>query len=345
MIVIDGSQGEGGGQIVRTALTLSAVTGAAVRLVKMRANRRPPGLRPQHLAAVRAAAQICGVDLPALDAGVSELSFAPKAIRAGRYKWDIGTAGSACLVLQTVVLPLALAGGPSQVEIVGGTHNPQAPCFEYLAEVWAYWLRRIGVSVKLELLSAGFYPKGGGKIVAVISGGLKRGDLKPLRLHDRGKLRRLTGLSAAANLPAHVAQRQRVSADQHLRRSGLSADIRVEILRSPGVGTVCLLLGEFERSVAAFFALGKRGKPAERVGQEAAVGMADFCGAPSGAAVERYAADQLIVPLSLAGGTSTYTTTEPTEHARTNAAVASRILGREVRVERQPGGSGVVTIA
>ncbi|HUW82741.1 MAG TPA: RNA 3'-terminal phosphate cyclase [Phycisphaerae bacterium] len=344
MIEIDGSYGEGGGQIVRTSLTLSAATGVAVRLVKMRANRHPPGLRPQHVAAVRAAADICGASIARLEPGIDELVFEPGPVQPGEYSWQIGTAGSASLVLQTVAVPLAMADGASRVEIVGGTHNPKAPCFEYLDQVWRVWLERIGVGVELAMDSAGFYPKGGGRIVAHIAGGVRPDRIRALHLQQRGELVGMTGVSAVANLPDHIAQRQRARAVADLKRLGIEARIDTAELASIGKGTVCFLRAEFEHSIAGFFALGALGKKAELVGHEAAEAARKFCTERSGAAVDPHAADQLIVALVLAARASRYRTTALTEHTSTNAAVASQITGREVRIEGKRGDAGEVVI-
>jgi len=344
MIEIDGSHGEGGGQIVRTSLTLSAATGVAVRLVNMRANRRPPGLRPQHVAAARAAADVCGADITHLEPGIGEMTFKPGPVQPGEYSWQIGTAGSAPLVLQTVAMPLALAGGTSRVEIVGGTHNPKAPCFEYLDQVWRVWLERMGVDIELAMDSAGFYPKGGGRIIADIAGGVQPDRIRPLHLRQRGELVRMTGVSAVANLPDHIAQRQRTRAAADLKRIGIEAQIETAELASIGKGTVCFLRAEFEHSVAGFFGLGAIGKKAELVGHEAAEAARKFCTERSGAAVDPHAADQLIVPLVLAAGASRYRTTALTEHTSTNAAVASQITGRPVRIEGKRGDAGDVVI-
>jgi RNA 3'-terminal phosphate cyclase (ATP) len=279
-----------------------------------------------------------------LEPGVSELTFQPGRLRPGHYVWEVGTAGSACLVLQTVALPLALAGGPSQVEIVGGTHNPRAPCFEYLSMVWVPWLRHMGAAMELQLISAGFYPKGGGKIVARIPGGLRPEDLKPVRIESRGRLIELTGVSAVANLPFSIAHRQRAVAERRLGQVGVTPQIRIATFESLGPGTVCFLLARFEHSWAAFFSLGARGKSAETVGYEAAEALRKFCSDPNEPAVDPHAADQLIVPLALAREASSFTTSELTEHTRTNAAVVSRLLERTLELRGEPGRAGCVAI-
>jgi RNA 3'-phosphate cyclase len=345
-IEIDGSQGEGGGQIVRTALTLAALTGRPVRLIHMRANRESPGLRPQHLAAVEAIRRISGGTAEGAHLESQTLHFVPAAVQAGTYLLDVGTAGSTCLVLQTVALPLAMAPGDSIVEIVGGTHNPRAPSFEYLQQVWAAWLARIGISIQLQMHKAGFAPKGGGHIVANIKGGCRPQDLKPLLLPRRGEIRSVSGLSAVANLPFNIAHRQREAALRDLRKVGLDtlANIAIGVLESGQPGTTCFVRLEYESGLAGFYSLGARGKPSEVVGGEVGEQTAKFHSSESAPAVDRYAADQLLLPLALAPGASELTTWPLSTHVLTNAGIIGQITGRAVEVTGQVDGPGVIRI-
>jgi RNA 3'-phosphate cyclase len=345
-IEIDGSQGEGGGQIVRTSLTLSALTGRPVRLIHVRANREPPGLRPQHLAAVEAIRRISGGKVEGAGLESQTLHFAPGAVKAGTYLFDVGTAGSTSLVLQTVALPLAMADGDSTVEIVGGTHNPRAPSFEYLQHVWAAWLARIGIPMQLQMHKAGFAPKGGGHIVANIKGGCRPQDLRPLPLSQRGQVRSVSGLSAVANLPFNIAHRQREAALRELRKVGLdtSANIVIGVLESDQPGTTCFVRLEYESGPAGFYSLGARGKPSEVVGGEVGQEAARFHASESAPAADRYAADQLLVPLALAPGASELTAWPLSKHVLTNAQVIRQITGRAVEVTGDIDGPGVVRI-
>jgi len=361
MIEIDGSQGEGGGQVVRTALALAAATGQSVRLTRIRAGRRPPGLRAQHLTAVRAVAEICDARVDGLGQAHSaeqiarlrvardevigtELVFEPQRPRSGQYRFDVGTAGSACLVLQTIALPLALADGASEVELTGGTHNPRSPCFEYIQFVWLEMLRRMGIELAVEAPQAGFYPKGGGKLVCRIPGGMSPQAIRPLELVKRGELRRVECRSLVAELPIRIAHRQRAAAEHELAAAGLQPVSKIDSLPSPGAGTVCFIGLEFAETRAAFFSLGARGKAAETVGIEAAREARQFVQHDSVAALDPYAADQLMLPLALAPAPSRYSTTRITEHALTNALVIERMTQRTVRFDGPAGQAGTVRI-
>ncbi len=212
MIEIDGSQGEGGGQILRSALSLSLLTGQAFRLVNIRARPSRPGLMPQHLKAVQAAAEIGQARVTGAETHSMSLKFEPGCVRPGQYLFDIGTAGAASLVLQTVYLPLAFATAPSAVTVKGGTHVPFSPCYHYLDRQWRWFLEKAGLPLSLRMERAGFYPPDGGIIRTSIP---PVGKLMPLTVTRRGALRRIFGVSAVANLPASVAERQR---DEALRR-------------------------------------------------------------------------------------------------------------------------------
>jgi len=342
MIQIDGSQGEGGGQVVRTSLTWAILLQRPVRLVNMRANRDPPGLRPQHMAAVRAAAAVCGADVSSAHVGSRTLEFRPGPVQPGRHSIDIGTAGSTGLVLQTIALPLAASGRESEIRITGGTHNPLAPSFDYLEYVWTWWLRRIGIPIEVTMHRAGFFPKGGGCITCWIGAGAPAETWRPLRVTDRGSLLRVSGRSCVANLPESIAQRQRSAALRDLGGAGLSATIDVTAVPSPGQGTTCFLGLEFERSRAGFFGLGARGKRAEVVGAETADQAIEFVRRPG--SVDPFAADQLMVVLARVSASSCFSTTRLTRHAQTNAAVIRQMAGRELHMDGALDEPGRITI-
>jgi RNA 3'-phosphate cyclase len=345
-IEIDGSQGEGGGQIVRTSLTLAALMRRPIQLANMRASREPLGLRAQHLAAVEAIRRITGGKLAGAKLDSQTLQFIPGPAKAGTYLFDVGTAGSTSLVLQTVALPLAMATGDSVVEVVGGTHNPRAPSFEYLQHVWAVWLGRIGIAVELQMHKAGFAPKGGGHIVARIKGGCQPADLKPLVLAQRGPLQSVTGLSSIANLPFSIAHRQREAALRELRKTGLDkqANIAIGVLDSPQNGTTCFVRLQYEQGLAGYYSLGARGKPSEVVGGEAGEQAARFHTHDLAPAVDGYAADQLLLPLALAPGVSELTTWPLSSHVLTNARVIQQVTGRMVEVAGQIDGPGTIRV-
>ncbi|MEJ2700660.1 MAG: RNA 3'-terminal phosphate cyclase, partial [Desulfuromonadales bacterium] len=205
MVRIDGSMGEGGGQVLRSSLTLSLLTGTPFHIDGIRSSRRNPGLRPQHLQAVKAAAAVGRARVEGALLGSMNLLFEPGQARPGEYRFDIGTAGSTSLVLQTVFLPLALAQKPSLVTLIGGTHVAWSPSFHYLEMNWMYWLRRMGFRGSLAMERAGFYPQGGGRIEARI---YPAASLSPLILRDRGWLEKIRILSAVSNLDTEIGKRQ-----------------------------------------------------------------------------------------------------------------------------------------
>jgi RNA 3'-terminal phosphate cyclase (ATP) len=338
---IDGSMGEGGGQVLRSSLSLSILTQQPMRLANIRANRDKPGLRPQHLVAVRSAARISSAVVRGDRVGSTAISFDPGPAKPGDYLFDIGTAGATSLVMQTLLPPLALADGPSTVTVHGGTHVPWSPCFHYLDRDWRPFLNRIGIDVELELQMAGFYPRGGGQIAARLPGG---GAVRGLQLTDRGRLVGIRGLSAVADLPLEIAERQRNRALKRLERLAVEADTEIEISSLPtrSKGTLLLLLAEFEHSRACFFALGARGKRAETVADEAVEYLAEFFA--TSATVDRWLADQLLLPLSLAGENSAFVTSRVTSHLLTNAEVIGRFLPVGIGIHGALGEPGEVRV-
>ena len=345
MLSIDGSYGEGGGQVLRTSLALSAITGQPVRIEGIRAGRRKPGLRPQHLTGVRAAAKICDAQVEGAKLNSQALTFAPhSAPKAGSYTFDVaqaakgGSAGSASLILQTVLLPLALAEGTSQLTIRGGTHVAWSPPYDYVKRVYLPALARMGLEAKVNIRRWGWYPIGGGEIKATVTGKGKGSPPTGLDLAQRGALLRVRGLSASSNLPKHIRTRQERTALQVLRSNGVNARIEVVDAPSKGVGTVVFCWAEFENSVAGFTSLGERGKPAERVAEEAASELVRFL--QGDAALDRYLADQLVLPMALAAGSSQFSTEVVTEHLLTNAWVVNRFFPNRVRVEGEEGRPG-----
>jgi len=357
ILVIDGSYGEGGGQVLRTALSLAALLSRPVRLVNIRAGRRKPGLQAQHLTGVRAVGRICAADAEGVKLGSQELTFIPRtAPRAGLYTFDVaearkgGSAGAASLVFQTVLLPLALARGQSRLTIRGGTHVEWSPPFDYLKRVYLPTLARMGVRAKVHLKRWGWYPLGGGEMTAVIKGTGGRGAtedemnlrcLKGLTLTERGRLLRVRGLSATSNLPRHIARRQQRRAVQVLREHGLNPRIEiVDNAPSKGQGTVVFLWADFENVVAGFTSYGRLGKPAEQVAEEACREFLSYY--DSGAALDPHLADQVILPLALAAGESTFTTCQITEHLLTNVWVVEQFLGPRFKIEGEKGEVGRV---
>jgi RNA 3'-terminal phosphate cyclase (ATP) len=348
LVVIDGSYGEGGGQILRTSLALSAITGEPVRIENIRGRRRQPGLRPQHLTGVRAVAKICDAEVQGAGLGARELTFTPgSAPRADNYTFDVaqaakgGSAGSVSLLLQTVLLPLARAEGDSEITFRGGTHVAWSPPFDYVKQVYLPTLARTGLQAKVNLRKWGWYPVGGGEFKAWITGGSGI-SMAGLDLGQRGDLLRVRGVSASSNLPKHIRVRQEKAALQDLRSNSVNARIDVVDAPSKGKGTVVFLWTQFDNTVAGFTALGERGKPAERVAKEAASELLDYLRADG--ALDPHLADQMVLPLALAEGPSHLTTTAITQHLLTNAWVVNRFLDSRVRVEGQEGGPGACWI-
>jgi RNA 3'-phosphate cyclase len=344
VIRIDGSLGEGGGQVLRTALSLAVITGKPVTLEHIRQGRKKPGLMAQHLKAVDAAAAISRASVEGAALGSTELRFEPGEIRSGRYRFEIGTAGSALLVLQTIFTPLSLASSASSIIIYGGTHVPWSPCFHYVDLLWLPMLRRIGFDALLKLDLAGFYPQGGGRISATIR---PAATLRPLILTQRGASARVSGISAVANLPVGIAERQKRQAVLRLeatrKTTGLpAAHIRTLQLPSKVKGTFLLLLAQFENTACCYTSLGELHKPAERVADQAVDALLRFM--DSGGAIDQYLADQLLLPLSLVEGESQFHTCQVTSHLLTNAEIIRLFLPVEIVIQGEEGSPGLVRV-
>lgn len=340
MIRIDGSMGEGGGQILRSSLALSLMTREPVSITNIRARRDRPGLMPQHLKAAHAAAEVGGARMEGASAGSLSLTFIPGAMRHGEFHFDIGTAGAASLVLQTVAIPLCFAGAPSRVTVVGGTHVPKSPCYHYLDLHWRRCLKAAGFDIRLAMPYAGFYPKGGGTIEASI---IPAARISPLRLTRRGRLTEIHGISAVAQLDPNIARRQRARALTRLEQRRVPVRIEVVDMPARSPGTMLLLSGEFEHARCCFFALGARGKPAERVADEAVDKLEEFLAA--GGAVDPYLTDQLLLPLAFADGTSRLATSAISSHLLTSAAVIKKFLRVDIAVSGEEGRPGLIEIA
>jgi len=343
LIIIDGSYGEGGGQVLRTSLSLSALLGEAVRIENIRAKRPKPGLQAQHLTGVLATAQICNAELKGAELGSQTLTFAPQSLpQAGDYVFDVaearkgGSAGSTSLVFQTLLLPLAFAEGDSRLTLRGGTHVAWSPPFHYLQHVYLPTLALMGIEATVEINQWGWYPIGGGEIRARIKGQAEvipsiSYPLAAINLTERGELKRLWGISALSNLPAHISQRQKRQAERLLRERGFTPEIEIVDAPSPGQGTVVFLVAEFEKVVAGFTSYGARGKRAEKVAEEACREFIQYY--DSGQALDKHLADQLILPMSLAASQSGFTTCEVTQHLRTNVGVVEQLMGVKAEIE------------
>jgi RNA 3'-terminal phosphate cyclase (ATP) len=306
LLVLDGSVGEGGGQILRTALSLAALTGRPFEIERIRANRRKPGLLRQHLTAVRATAAICGAVVHGDEPGSQSLRFEPGAVRPGEYRFAIGTAGSTTLVMQTVLPPLLTASGASRVTVEGGTHNPLAPPVDFFERSFLPFVRRMGPRVVLTLERCGFYPAGGGRIVV---------EAPVVRKRAR---------SLVAGLPRRIAERELAVVQESL---GLAADDLevVELAHGQGPGNVLSIQLEMEHHSEVFTGFGEHGVRAEAVAAGAIEAARAYLA--SGEPVGEHLADQLLIPLAMSGG-GRFRTGPASRHLTTNVDVVQRFLPR-----------------
>lgn len=336
---LDGSQGEGGGQILRTSLALSLLTGRPFHLRNVRAGRKKPGLQPQHLMSVRAAAQIGQAHSVGDSLGSTDLVFEPGAVCSGNYRFNIGTAGATGLVLQTLYLPLALRGNqPSQLTLVGGTHVLASPCFHFLQTTWRAHLERMGLRTALKLIRPGFFPRGGGIVEAIIHPCDK---LKGVVIGNRGKVS-IRGFSAVAGLPLEIAQRMARRATQRLKAQRLRSEITLESWPGgPGAGLGIVL--ETGPVPVLFFGLGERGKPADKVADDAVDQALNYLNTGE-AAVDCHSADQLVLPMALAEDPSSFKVSEVTHHLLTNIEVIKQFIDRDIACEGMEGHAGEVRI-
>ena len=322
MLTIDGSSGEGGGQILRSSLAMSMVTSRPVRIEKIRAGRKKPGLLRQHLTAVRAAAEVCGAAVSGASMHSAELTFEPGRVRPGRYALAVGTAGSATLVLQTVLPALMFAPGASQLTLEGGTHNPWAPPFDFLAKTLLPLLGQTGAAVTVRLDRPGFYPAGGGKFEVSIE---PAADPRPIEVLERGEIVRCRARALVARLPDEIAERELDVVHQKL--GWPRDDLRVErVGNSAGPGNVLMLEIESENITEVITGFGQRGVPAHKVAGNAVREAEQYLAA--GVPVSGHLADQLLVPMALVGGR--FRTVGLTRHTRTNIELIRQFVDVEI---------------
>jgi RNA 3'-terminal phosphate cyclase (ATP) len=406
MIEIDGSYGEGGGQILRTALSLSCLFKKPFRIFNIRKGRKKPGLMPQHLTCVRAAQLLSNAEVKGDQTGSTELLFLPGEVKGGDFFFDIGTAGSTSLVLQALIPALVFSRGveipfkdsmenenppqspfakgglrgitgkvgdggllkqKSTITLKGGTHVHFSPCFHYFAGVFANFLKKIGIEIRLTIESYGFYPKGGGKVRAEI---FPAKHVKPLNVMERGNILRLSGYSGVGNLPLSIAERQKkalveriyssniaipfqpsIDNGQHppqslLDKGGLRGVLPVDIellsVPTPGQGTFIFLQSESENSTAGFTSLGERGKRAEAVGEDAAMEFLTYY--YTNAALDPHISDQIVLYLSICREESSFTTSCITQHLMTNLWVIGLFHEFRYSIEGEIGKPGIVRI-
>lgn len=327
MITIDGSFGEGGGQILRTSLALSLVTGKPFRMENIRAKRDKPGLLRQHLTAVSAAAEVSDARVEGGAIGSTGLSFSPRAVKAGSYHWAVGTAGSATLVFQTVLPALLTAQGATELSLEGGTHNPYAPPFDFLAKAFLPVVNRMGAKVAARLERPGFYPAGGGRFVVAIDP-VKR--LERVDLTERGDILKQEGVSVVSQLSRRIAETELAVLQAKL--SWPAESFRVEEVANPrGPGNILICAIESRNITEVFTGFGERGVPSDRVAMATVEEVREYVAA--GVPVGRHLADQLMIPMALAGG-GKFRTLPPTRHSLTNIEVLKKFLDIEVTVTR-----------
>lgn len=331
LVELDGSQGEGGGQILRSGLTLAMCTGQALLLKNIRAKRSKPGLMRQHLACVMAAAEVSGARVEGAELGSQSLRFEPGPVRAGNYSFKVGSAGSCTLVLQTVLPALMLADEPSRVVLSGGTHNPMAPPFHFLQKCFAPLLHKLGVGLSLELRRHGFYPAGGGEFVAVIEPA--RDGLKAFDVLERGPLREAYAECVIAALPLGVASRELAALGGLLGWPDEQLHVR-GARQNEGPGNVLMATLAHEHITELATSFGEKGVSAEQVAGAVAREVKVY--QASEGALGPHLADQWMLPLALAiarqGGQAAFTCSEVTEHARTNIDVIERFLPLQFKV-------------
>lgn len=323
MIEIDGSYGEGGGQLLRTAVALAAITGQALHIQNVRARRSHPGLAPQHLAAVKSVAALCGAEVEGLQLKSQEMVFHPARLRGGEFQFDVGTAGSITLVLQAV-LPVALMGPERLVmEIRGGTEVRAAPPLDYFRHVFLPLLSLMGGRVSLHVVRRGYFPRGGGEVRVEVEPGAR---LRPLVLETQGALSEVRGIAHVSNLPAHITARM-VRAAQEALPPVPAPHIEQQLLAWPqaiGQGGAIVLWAHCGNGVLGSAATAQRGVPAERLGEEA--GCALRAEIESGATLDVHAADQMLVYAALANGPSHFTSRTLSSHASTTMWLIEHFL-------------------
>lgn len=337
MITIDGSLGEGGGQILRSSLALSMVTGQPFRIENVRANRRKPGLMRQHMTAAKASAEICGGSLEGAEIGSTELTFLPGTVQPGEYRFSIGTAGSATLVCQTILPALMLADKPSQVIFEGGTHNPAAPPFPFLQKSFLPVLEKMGVRASLRLERPGFYPAGGGCFVLEVQpfeGGQR------LELMERGSELSRKAEAIVAGLPTEIAERE-----LRVVRENLGWEENELILRGEkkdrGPGNVLVITIAFENLTETFVGFGEFGTSAERVAKKVLKGVQRYL--KSDVAVGPHLADQLLLPMAIIRGGS-FTTQRLSRHSATNIEIIQSFLDIAITTEETRPGAWIVQV-
>jgi RNA 3'-terminal phosphate cyclase (ATP) len=343
VIHVDGSQGEGGGQILRTSLALSAILGKPLKITAIRANRKPPGLKAQHLAGVKAVASITRAEVLGAELKSQTLQFIPKEIRGGSYQWDIAeetsSAGSVTLLLQAAYPPLLFSPTGTKLILKGGTHVAWSPTFNYFQEVFLPAQTKMGGEVVFHIAKWGWYPMGGGLVTGEIRP-IKK--LQGFQLISRGELKHLKGSLILSNLPSSIFEKQKKRFQEKFQTLGLKPEI--ETCEVPGLGKGCavFLSAEFEGGRAGFSSLGARGKPAEQMVDEVYEAFRNYYKREG--CIDEHLADQLLLFMALAEGVSSFTTSCLTQHSFTNMAVIQKFLPVQFEVQEEKEKYSKVTV-
>lgn len=333
----------GGGQVLRAGLALSAACGLAVQFRGFRKHAPGPGLRAGDLAAVRALQTLCDAEVQGDRPGSEDLLFRPGPVRGGQFRFDVGGDCPAMPVLQAAILPLMIGGDDAELTVTGGTHNPMAPCFEYVRDVYAPLASAMNLRAYFELVRAGFHPAGAGEVRMSISGADSPDDVEAILLHRRGELRYIEGLSAASSCLAHdVPERQSTQALGQLAKRGLRATIEQTHLDAASPGAVVFLRAVFTRTVAGVFALARPGCTPEQTADEAVEKLLAFLEGQG--TVDLHAADQLLLPAALAREDSHYRVDRVTDHLLATAEVVTAVTGRNVEVVQEGEQAGCVYV-
>lgn len=336
MIEIDGSHGEGGGQILRTAISFSSLTKKPIRIDKIRANRPNPGLNYQHLMAIKSVAELCNADVKGLNKGSCEIEFHPHEIKGGKFHFDILTAGSTTLVLQACLLPSLFAPETAEFKITGGTDVKWSPPIDYFRFVFSPLLHKMGADVSIVLGRRGHYPKGGGEITARIK---PVGKLKPLNLEQKGELKSIKGIAHVSNLPSKIANRMKHAT---LLKLVNYSEVNISEEHYPqgkdpahGAGTGIVLWANYENSILGTNGLGEKGVPAEKIAQNAVDGLLAEINSKS--TLDVHAADQFLPYMALADGESIFYAREISNHAKTNMWLIEQFLDVKFEVKEKEG--------
>ncbi len=327
LITIDGSQGEGGGQVLRSSLTLSLCLGVPIRVKNIRAGRAKPGLLRQHLTSVKAAVEISDGEVSGAELRSSEIMFTPGEVKSGSYRFQIGSAGGTTLVFQTIFLPLAMVEGESTVYLEGGTHNGMSPSYDFISECFLPVMKRFGIDVRTRLDHFGFYPAGGGAWKVTIKGGLNQ--KQPLRLIERGDTSELTARATSAKLPAHITQRELAKFKQKLNLGEECLEQR--LVKSVGPGNIVSVIHRYDGGSEMVEVVGEKHVTADKVANKAIKQFDRFY--KSEAAVGEHLADQLILPMALGAG-GRFTTIEPSMHLLTNIDVVKSFLPVDIECKK-----------